>query len=293
MMKLKSRAFRGQEDAEAVISWSLGYDEQLYHVRDLPYRLSSWSWDREDCGRIWLDADGAIKAYAVCHAAFQFLDFALDPAEADGGLEREVLRWGLEHAGHIAGMRSIHVHGRQTDHPWPAEVKRSLLFASELYMVRDLADWPEAVPESDYTVRQLESADIVRYVRLHRAAFESDTMNEDWKKRLLSLSHYRPGLDLVAESPDGSLAGFCTAWYFPDQQAGQIEPVGVHPSHREKGLARSLVSTALTFLRRCGAKTVGVNVFSGNVPAVSLYESCGFRVRKQLPVYRCALEQNV
>jgi hypothetical protein len=58
---------------------------------------------------------------------------------------------------------------------------------------------------------------------------------------------YRPDLDLVIEAPDGSLAGTCTAWLDPTTGWAELEPLGIVPEHRRRGLAGIL---ALDVCRR-------------------------------------------
>ncbi|MET3801843.1 GNAT superfamily N-acetyltransferase [Clavibacter michiganensis] len=60
---------------------------------------------------------------------------------------------------------------------------------------------------------------------------------------------YRRDLDLVVEAPDGSLAGTCTAWLDPASGWAELEPLGIVPAHRRRGLAQTL---ALDVCRRVG-----------------------------------------
>ncbi len=51
---------------------------------------------------------------------------------------------------------------------------------------------------------------------------------------------YRPELDLVVEAVDGTLAASCIAWYDPLTGCAEIEPMGVVPQHRRRGLGVAL-----------------------------------------------------
>lgn len=59
-------------------------------------------------------------------------------------------------------------------------------------------------------------------------------------ERVRTCRLYDPDLDLVAEAPDGSLAACCIGWYDPAARTTEIEPLGVHPAHRRRGLAQAL-----------------------------------------------------
>lgn len=54
---------------------------------------------------------------------------------------------------------------------------------------------------------------------------------------------------------------------------------GVVPEHREKGRGRELLLAGLNRLEDMGADIVELSVDSGNVSALSLYCSLGFRIQ--------------
>ncbi|MDQ2737530.1 MAG: GNAT family N-acetyltransferase [Actinomycetota bacterium] len=58
--------------------------------------------------------------------------------------------------------------------------------------------------------------------------------------RLKRTTLYSTARDLVVEAPDGSLAACCTMWWHPALKTSQIEPLGVVPEHRRKGLATAM-----------------------------------------------------
>ncbi|MGE0795006.1 MAG: GNAT family N-acetyltransferase [Acidimicrobiia bacterium] len=51
---------------------------------------------------------------------------------------------------------------------------------------------------------------------------------------------YDLDLHVVAEAPDGSLAGSCIAWLDPATKVASIEPLGIVAGHRRRGLAGAL-----------------------------------------------------
>lgn len=70
-------------------------------------------------------------------------------------------------------------------------------------------------------------------------------MDEAWSssftletyRNVQSTNLYDIGLDLVAVAPDGTLAGCCIGWFDPATGWAEIEPLGVVPGHRRRGLA--------------------------------------------------------
>ncbi|MFF7730189.1 GNAT family N-acetyltransferase [Streptomyces sp. NPDC008001] len=57
---------------------------------------------------------------------------------------------------------------------------------------------------------------------------------------------------------------------------GYVFDVEVAPAHRGKGHGRSLMLLAEAEALAHGARTLGLNVFAGNTPALRLYESLGY-----------------
>lgn len=98
---------------------------------------------------------------------------------------------------------------------------------------------------------------------------------------------YEPYLDLVVEAPDGTLAACCTAWWDPATGCAEIEPLGVTPEHRRKGLATALCMEvcAQVALRK------GIEVFINTAPnddypaPPATYLSAGFAVRDRGSYY--------
>jgi ribosomal protein S18 acetylase RimI-like enzyme len=75
---------------------------------------------------------------------------------------------------------------------------------------------------------------------------------------------------------DGAFAGFIVLQRDGNSSGWQIEPLGVLPDFRRRGIARSLMAEALAMLRSRGATVVTLGVIEGNAPARALYRSVGF-----------------
>jgi GNAT superfamily N-acetyltransferase len=70
---------------------------------------------------------------------------------------------------------------------------------------------------------------------------------------------YDQSLDLVVEAPDGGLVACCIVWWDPSSGVAEIEPLGVVPGHRRRGLARALCMEAATRVHSRGGHTVYIN----------------------------------
>ncbi|QLE71250.1 GNAT family N-acetyltransferase [Streptomyces rectiverticillatus] len=62
----------------------------------------------------------------------------------------------------------------------------------------------------------------------------------------------------------------------PDTPDAYVYDVEVAPAHRGRGHGRSLMLLAEAEALAHGARTLGLNVFAGNTPALRLYESLGY-----------------
>jgi GNAT superfamily N-acetyltransferase len=113
---------------------------------------------------------------------------------------------------------------------------------------------------------------------LHRAAFPHSHITPEGYARMMTTRHYRTGLDIVAVSPQGDFAAMALAWFDAENKTGELEPVGTHPNHRRKNLARATCEEAMRRLWALGAETVVVYAEAENIPSVSLYRGLGFAI---------------
>jgi mycothiol synthase len=157
---------------------------------------------------------------------------------------------------------------------------------SSLLLARSLLDpLPAVLLPSGYSIRPVGGmAEIEAYVSLHRAAFGTDIMTLSYRQSIMNSPSYIPEIDLVAVAPDASLAAFCMCQIFPDdnpraggQKEGWTDPVGTHPVHRNKGLAKALIITGMRALKDRGIDTALLGTSSTNDAMQRVAERIGFR----------------
>jgi GNAT superfamily N-acetyltransferase len=66
-------------------------------------------------------------------------------------------------------------------------------------------------------------------------------------------------------------------WRFTEPLAW-IYNLHVLPAHRRKGLAKLLLKTSETWAKDEGLNLIALHVLEGNIPARTLYNSCGYRL---------------
>jgi GNAT superfamily N-acetyltransferase len=96
----------------------------------------------------------------------------------------------------------------------------------------------------------------------------------DWYRNVQRAPLYRRDLDLIAVSPDGEQAAFCTLWFDDVTRTAAFEPVGTHPAYQRRGLGRAVMTEGLRRVQRLGATLATVGSYSE--AAGRLYASVGF-----------------
>ncbi|KOX16106.1 GNAT family N-acetyltransferase [Nocardiopsis sp. NRRL B-16309] len=197
-------------------------------------------------------------------------------ASADAAAGRRLLEWALR----AAGERDLRIPVASGDHALAALVARAG-FVPEAGdpvtgMVRDARGdgpvWPEG-----YRVRPVRRGEDAARIAVHRAAWRPADM--PWAphvrdrvdpaatsgfaaahlERVRGALLFDPDLDLVVEAPDGSLAACATVWWDPRAGYAELEPVGVVPAHRRRGLAAALARQACVEVARRGGRGVFVD----------------------------------
>lgn len=231
--------------------------------------------------RLWWDR-GTLVAWAT-HNTYG-LTFALTYAQRENlDLLRRILAWAKGH------VRALSTNGA------PPEEFSTGCFASHLPHARMLAELgftprqegsllvnarslfvpitqpalPAGVvirpPEGEY--------ELDRRAELHATVWHPSRVTPEGYRITRSAPGYDPTLDVVAVMPEGSLGAYCICW--PEKATGtcEFEPVGTHPDHRRKGLARAVMYDTMRRAREIGLHTALVYCKEQNL---SFYQSLGF-----------------
>lgn len=164
-------------------------------------------------------------------------------------------------------------------------------------MVREATDDVPA-PPAGYSVRSVRDDELAARVDVHRASWDPHTLpwHPDHRPEYPpgarsghSLQMYEgvrrawmydPALDLVAVASDGSLAGCCIVWLDERTQVAEIEPLGVVPAHRRRGVAQALCHEATRRVAESGGRQLVIAQWPNPAyPAPSgAYARAGFEV---------------
>ncbi len=260
------------------------------HVIDLPWRLSALDLDADCDAAFWEDSTGKMVGFAACQYVWAVLDFFVLPVPEAPMVAADLFPWATARFQErrwpypyywvefrdddLQRQQLLKTHGAQNEEePLQQEEDRYILFQHTL---ADLP-LPPALPRGFQLRPLMGKQEAVAYSEVHRAAFESTAMTPEWRTRTLRMPSYRPELDLVISSPDGSLAGFCVGWLHPSHSIAQIEPLGVHPRFHLHGLGRILLLEILRRFKEHGATHAIVETYGDRTPARYAYEAVGFQ----------------
>ena len=149
---------------------------------------------------------------------------------------------------------------------------------------------PDVAP--GYRIVTLADLDDDAYVELHRAAW-STIKPSDYTRALhdivTAMPDFRRDMVPVVVSADGALAASCIGWFDAASRSVEIEPLGTHPDHLRRGLARAIVREVHRRAWERGARSVMVWGSHSNAAASALYRSAGMTPRRIVRDYRLAL----
>lgn len=262
--------------------------------RTTPLHVGDLAWLARNCTqrefslyiRLWEDGGRLIgSTFSRPNGGFNVF---VAPGCADDGLLDEMLAVvdGGAKAAVLAGDPPVDLYTYGIDVSRSVE-DRSLAAALERHgftpqpnpggvLSRTLDALPPAIAPPGYRLHEVRSPEhILGRIETHRLAFVLSELTFEKYRRVRRTWPYRPELDRVALCEDGSVAAFCTAWLDAENGVGLLEPVGTHPTHRRRGLARAICLDAFHVLRDAGARTVHVG-FSTDA-ALATYQSIGCR----------------
>jgi GNAT superfamily N-acetyltransferase len=156
---------------------------------------------------------------------------------------------------------------------------------------------------TDYIVRSVRAEETDARVEVHRTAWRPAAQPWDDGRRIdptaeSSFTHaayeavrrtwlYDPELDLVAVAPDGTLAGCCIVWQDEATGFAEIEPLGVTPKHRGRGVAGAMCIDAARRVAERGGAQLFINTGPRDeYPApTAAYRKVGFKVVERATRY--------
>lgn len=141
-------------------------------------------------------------------------------------------------------------------------------FDETIVMTCDLAhaDLPD-------TLDHLPTHDISRFVDANLATDQVSTKLKPALAEVINAIKPPSGLFMVEDPQTGPLA---TVLCVQDNDLAGIMSLSVTPARRREGLGLEILTSALRWARMRSARSAWLQVKTGNVPAITLYERLGF-----------------
>ena len=148
---------------------------------------------------------------------------------------------------------------------------------------------PEFQPPKGYTVRHVTlPEDFEPYSEVVNTVFAHCNMTEKLAMLYTEAGFYNEELDLVSEASDGSFAAFVTVRIDPTTKMTELEPVGTHPDHRGKGLAKAVCAEGIRRVQKYNPACIVILGAASTEAAAGLYESLGF-IKEDVHLWKKAL----
>ncbi|MEU5875192.1 GNAT family N-acetyltransferase [Glycomyces sp. NPDC047369] len=133
----------------------------------------------------------------------------------------------------------------------------------------------EPVEDPGIRVETVDAGTADAYAAIVRASFKGSTFDADRWHALAAGPAYADARSLLAYDGDAPAAAV-TVWSAGPGRPGLVEPLGVAPDHRGKGLGRAITVAGCAVLRELGATGVEVVTPTDLPGAVATYRSAGF-----------------
>ena len=148
---------------------------------------------------------------------------------------------------------------------------------------------PDFQPPEGYIVRHVKlPEDFELYSEAVNTVFSHCHMTEKLAMLYTEAGFYNDELDLVVEAPDGSFGAFVTVRIDPTTKMTELEPVGTHPDHRGKGLAKAVCAEGIRRVQKYNPSCIVILGAASTDAAARLYSSLGF-IKEDVHLWKKAI----
>lgn len=126
--------------------------------------------------------------------------------------------------------------------------------------------------------RRYRADDFAELYGIEQLCFEAPfRFSRELMRRLVSARRSATWLALEEDA----MAGFIVVTWAPERPGlvAYIQTIEVLPQFRGRGIARELMRRAEASAREAGAGWIWLHVAAENLPAIGLYEKCGYTLR--------------
>lgn len=245
-------------------------------------RLQNWAYAGKptsvfygDNVRLWRHNSGTLVGFCISENGDE-LHLQVHPAQRE--IEADMLRWGLDVWG--SGRAAVDVLCLSGDaHREALLLERGFVDQGEsgrlrqYDLTRDAA--APALPHGFRFLSVAEGGNIPGRICTEALTFVGEVIDAASYAGKSSAPGYDPAWDLGVMAPSGEWVAFALAWPDHDNALAEIEPVGTHPDHRQRGFARALLAELFARLRAAGVQRAYIGSAAEPNYANRLYEALG------------------
>lgn len=288
-MSIQSRNYNKENDFTPIMEFLAElYKKTKSYENWFPDRFENSSDSREDGIRIWEEINDlstpATRKIVALTTRDSPRDYFLqvDPQYRD--LEREMIEW-IEQ----------HFRGRKKEEGKKEKLKINILegntprealltelgYHAEIYGYYRIRKGTSPIPKSQcpesFEIRAITHADFDQLALLIRRVFgHGEWFTVEVLEWLTRCSFYKEELDLVAMTPEGIIASFCTFRLDPNSKIISLEPMGTNPDFRGLGLAKALITEGIKRSMKYNPPFFYIDGAANTPPANRLYDATGF-----------------
>jgi predicted N-acetyltransferase YhbS len=136
---------------------------------------------------------------------------------------------------------------------------------------------PDYKYPNGFEIRPLRKCEFTQLSLLIQRVFgHGEWFNAEILEWLTKCSFYKEELDLVAVTPDGVIASFCTFRVDPNSKIISLEPMGTNPEYRKLGLGKALISEGIRRSMKFNPPFFYIDGAADTPAANRLYDVTGF-----------------
>ena len=288
-MPIRSRAYIKEKDFKLVMVFlaDLFKDTGSYE-NWFPDRFESSSEEREDAIRIWeeidLNKNPNVSKIVGLTTRDSPSDFFIHIDPSYHYLEKEMIEWLEEFH---AKKKNNEKRNEQKINILEGNTSRESLLTELGYINKGIYGYYRIrdgnLPVPDYTcpegyeIRPISKDEFEQQALLIRRVFgHGEWFTADVLVWLSKCSFYKEELDLVAVTPEGIIASFCTFRLDPNSRIISLEPMGTNPDFRKLGLGKALLAEGIKRSMKYKPPFFYIDGAANTPAANRLYEATGF-----------------
>ncbi len=289
-MEILSRPYNKEVDFDSIMKF-LGdlYNRTKSYENWFPDRFENSSDSREDGICIWEKIDRSIdppkKEIVGLTTRDSPRDFFLNVDPNYRQIEKEMIEWidqifpGLnDEKGRKGNLRINILEGNTSRETLLKNMGFQLEGLYGYYRIRsgDLPVPVHSCPEG-FEIRTIEKSDydqqalLIQRVFGHGEWFDAEVL--DW---LANCTFHVPELDLVAVTPENTIASFCTFRVDPHSKIISLEPMGTNPDYRKLGLGKAILTEGIKRAMKYEPPFFYIDGAATTPAANRLYDVTGF-----------------